>query len=143
MLNPFGLSGMHATQNRKAGMWTPLEILLLRCNIYTDMMPSDKQTLVRELQNLDLIICMVGDGANDTAAMRAANVGLSISSSSITGSQKEFNNSRSNFLAAPFMSFEHHIGIVSKLLCEGRCSVITCISLLKYLYLYMVVYDRF
>lgn len=60
------------------GKWTPLEMLLGRCNVFARMSPNDKQETVRSLQDLDLTVAMTGDGANDSGALKAGDIGVSI-----------------------------------------------------------------
>ena len=43
------------------------------------MSPQNKRTLVEDLQQLEYSILMCGDGANDCGALKAADVGLSLS----------------------------------------------------------------
>lgn len=60
--------------------WTPLEVVLLKCNVFARMSPHNKQELMRSLQELDYVVCMTGDGANDSGALKAADIGISIAS---------------------------------------------------------------
>jgi len=60
--------------------WTALEVLLLKCNVFARMSPHNKQELMRYLQDLDYVVCMTGDGANDSGALKAADIGISIAS---------------------------------------------------------------
>jgi len=51
-------------------------------SIFARLLPSQKGVLVRLLQQRGDCVAMVGDGANDTVALRAADVGLSFVESS-------------------------------------------------------------
>ncbi len=60
--------------------WTALEVVLMKCNVFARMSPNNKQELMRALQDLDYVVCMTGDGANDSGALKAADIGISIAS---------------------------------------------------------------
>jgi len=47
------------------------------------MTPEQKAALVTELQSAELYVGMIGDGANDCAALRAAHVGISLSETEV------------------------------------------------------------
>jgi len=51
-------------------------------SIFARLLPSQKGILVRLLQNRGHSVAMVGDGANDTVALRVADVGISFGESS-------------------------------------------------------------
>ncbi|GJP34697.1 hypothetical protein CLOM_g19107 [Closterium sp. NIES-68] len=59
---------------------TPLEAVLSRAGVFARMSPSNKQDLMIALRDLGYSVAMTGDGANDSAALKAADVGLSIAS---------------------------------------------------------------
>jgi len=46
-------------------------------SIFARLLPSQKGILVRQLQQRNGSVAMIGDGANDTIALRAADVGIS------------------------------------------------------------------
>lgn len=57
-----------------------LNSVLAKANVYARMGPDDKANLVENLQNvLEEQIGMCGDGANDCGALKAADVGISLS----------------------------------------------------------------
>jgi magnesium-transporting ATPase (P-type) len=60
---------------------TPLQLVLHRANIFARMSPHNKQALMDALQDLGYVVCMTGDGANDSGALKAADVGISIQAS--------------------------------------------------------------
>ncbi|XP_059498522.1 polyamine-transporting ATPase 13A3-like [Stegostoma tigrinum] len=43
------------------------------------MSPDMKTKLIKSLQNLDYVVGMCGDGANDCGALKTAHVGISLS----------------------------------------------------------------
>ncbi len=78
------LGAWHAPLREEADpdgeQWTPLEVVLLRCNVFARMSPQNKQDLMRALQAVEYVVAMTGDGANDSGALKAADIGISIAS---------------------------------------------------------------
>lgn len=68
------------------------------------------EQLIRSLQEQDHICAMVGDGANDCAALRNANCGLSLSS-------------EESAVAAPFSTSHTNISVYKYLICEGKATI--------------------
>lgn len=125
--------------------WTPLELVLSKANIYARMSPQHKQDLVNALQDMNLVVAMTGDGANDSQALKAADIGISIAAkeavdldSSGAGniSKEEAAALAAPSIAAPFATGVHHIGAVSMVLTEGRCALLTSVTMFKYMFLY-------
>ncbi len=48
--------------------------------IFARLLPSQKALIVRLLQQKNKVVAMVGDGANDTLALKAADVGMAFGS---------------------------------------------------------------
>mmetsp|Transcript_15333 Transcript_15333/g.13062 ORF Transcript_15333/g.13062 Transcript_15333/m.13062 type:complete len:165 (+) Transcript_15333:755-1249(+) len=92
------------------------------------MQPDQKAELVTLLrkQNKNDIIGMCGDGANDCIAMKAANVGVSLSEAEAS-------------IAAPFTSKKQDIECIVELLKEGKSALNTSIQCFKYMALYSLV----
>lgn len=87
--------------------------IILQAKIYARMSPDHKALLVEQLQsNLNDMIGMCGDGANDCKALKTADVGLSLSEAEAS-------------IAAPFTSKIQDISPIIKLLREGRTSLVT------------------
>ncbi len=53
--------------------------MLARGNVFARMSPDEKHELVEKLQSLDYCCGFCGDGANDCGALKAADVGISLS----------------------------------------------------------------
>ncbi|KAJ2394670.1 hypothetical protein GGI05_001932 [Coemansia sp. RSA 2603] len=100
--------------------------LLMRGAVYARMSPELKAELVCNLQNIGYITCFCGDGANDCAALKTADVGISLSEAEAS-------------VAAPFTSHSKDVSCVSELLKEGRCSIATSFGCFKYMALYSMI----
>jgi cation-transporting P-type ATPase 13A2 len=96
--------------------------LLLNCAVLSRMSPDQKAQLVEELQATGLYVLMIGDGANDALALRAAHVGISLS-------QVEAS------VAAPFTYAVDNPSIeaVPMLLLEGRGALTTSFNLFLFM----------
>lgn len=80
-----------------------------------------------------------GDGANDSNALKAADVGLSISSreqKQADFTEEEQTVAAAPSIAAPFSTRLHHIGAVRTVLSEGRVALVTSFSLFKFMFEY-------
>ena len=91
--------------------------------IYARMSPEHKALLVQSLQQEKLTVLMCGDGANDCAALRAADIGVSISPEEA-------------LIAAHFTSKISDISCLIKLLREGK---VTSIQTFKYMMIYSII----
>ena len=101
-------------------------LLLKYCSIYARMTPEHKTLLVESLQKESFTVLMCGDGANDCGALKAADVGVSLSTEEAS-------------IAAPFTSTIPDISCVIKLLREGKAALVTSIQTFKYMMLYSMV----
>uniref|UniRef100_A0A672ICM7 P-type ATPase A domain-containing protein n=1 Tax=Salarias fasciatus TaxID=181472 RepID=A0A672ICM7_SALFA len=100
--------------------------VLMRATVFARMSPDQKTQLVKELQKLNYRVGMCGDGANDCGALRAADVGVSLSEAEAS-------------VASPFTSKTQNISCVPLLIREGRCSLVTSFSLFRYMALYSLI----
>ncbi|KAM7404348.1 hypothetical protein PAMP_011704 [Pampus punctatissimus] len=100
--------------------------VLMRATVFARMAPDQKTQLVKELQKLNYRVGMCGDGANDCGALRAADVGVSLSEAEAS-------------VASPFTSKVGNITCVPLLIREGRCALITSFSLFRYMALYSLI----
>ncbi|XP_056364277.1 polyamine-transporting ATPase 13A2 [Oenanthe melanoleuca] len=100
--------------------------ILLRATVFARMLPEQKTQLVSSLQELNYCVGMCGDGANDCGALRAADVGISLSEAEAS-------------VASPFTSRVATIECVPRLIREGRCSLVTSFGVFKYMALYSLV----
>lgn len=102
-------------------------VIFYKASVYARMAPEQKQILVEALQLLlDYSVGFCGDGANDVGALKAANVGISLSEAEAS-------------VAAPFTSKGSELECVLQLVREGRCSYVTSFSCFKYMALYSLV----
>ncbi|TRY61546.1 hypothetical protein TCAL_03194 [Tigriopus californicus] len=100
--------------------------LILKGTIFARMAPDQKAQLVEELQGIDYIVSMCGDGANDCGALKAAHVGISLSEAEAS-------------VAAPFTSSIPNITCVPIVIREGRCALVTSFGVFKYMALYSMI----
>ncbi|RKP33686.1 hypothetical protein BJ085DRAFT_22433, partial [Dimargaris cristalligena] len=103
-----------------------LEQVLIKCQVFARMSPDEKQEMVEKLQEIDYCVGFCGDGANDCGALKAADVGLSLSEAEAS-------------VAAPFTSQSTDITCVLDLIREGRCALTTSFSCFKYMALYSMI----
>ncbi|XP_030042006.1 polyamine-transporting ATPase 13A2 isoform X2 [Microcaecilia unicolor] len=97
--------------------------VLVRGTIFARMSPEQKTQLVHSLQDLKYCVGMCGDGANDCGALKAADVGISLSEAEAS-------------VASPFTSKVDNIQCVPMVIREGRCSLTTSFGVFKYMALY-------
>lgn len=100
--------------------------LLSSISVYARMSPESKARLVEALEKLGNVVGMCGDGANDCAALKAADVGVSLSEAEAS-------------IAAPFTSKTPDIKCIIKLLREGRAALATSFQCFKYMALYSLI----
>lgn len=100
--------------------------VLLNSSIYARMSPDEKHELVEQLQKINYIVGFCGDGANDCGALKAADVGISLSEAEAS-------------VAAPFTSRVFEISCVLDVMKEGRASLVTSFSCFQYMSLYSAI----
>ncbi|KAL1132364.1 hypothetical protein AAG570_010319 [Ranatra chinensis] len=92
--------------------------------VFARMSPQQKAHVVETLQSLDYVVAMIGDGANDCGALKAAHVGVSLSAAEAS-------------IAAPFTStHQQDISCLPQLIAEGRCSLVTSFGIFNFMALY-------
>ncbi|KAM8927889.1 polyamine-transporting ATPase 13A2 [Pelodytes ibericus] len=97
--------------------------VLIHATIFARMSPDQKTQLIRNFQALNYCVGMCGDGANDCGALKAADVGISLSDAEAS-------------VASPFTSKLSNIECVPAVIREGRCSLETSFGVFKYMALY-------
>lgn len=100
--------------------------MLVKAQVFARMSPDEKNEVVERLQSLGFTVLMCGDGANDCAALKAADVGLSLSEAEAS-------------VAAPFTSQTPDISCVIEVIKEGRAALVTSFSCFKYMALYSLI----
>lgn len=103
-----------------------IQQVLMKGSIFARMSPDEKHELVQQLQKLDYTVCFCGDGANDCGALKAADVGISLSEAEAS-------------VAAPFTSRVFEISCVLDVIREGRSSLVTSFSCFRYMSLYSAI----
>ena len=77
--------------------------MLVKGQIFARMSPDEKHELVEKLQRLEYCVGFCGDGANDCGALKAADVGVSLSEAEAS-------------VAAPFTSKSFEINCIVQLI---------------------------
>ncbi|KAJ1329421.1 cation-transporting P-type ATPase 13A2 [Microdochium nivale] len=103
-----------------------LQRMLVRGNVFARMSPDEKHELVEKLQSIDYCVGFCGDGANDCGALKAADVGISLSEAEAS-------------VAAPFTSRVFDIRCVPDVIREGRAALVTSFSCFRYMSLYSAI----
>ncbi|CEG69341.1 hypothetical protein RMATCC62417_05429 [Rhizopus microsporus] len=133
--NPYdhSLQDYHLAVTGEAFRWmvdhAPTEVfqrMLVKGAIYARMSPDEKQELVIELQRIGYCVGFCGDGANDCGALKAGDIGISLSEAEAS-------------VAAPFTSNTMDIECVIDVIKEGRAALVTSFSCFKYMALYSLI----
>ncbi|KAF2199314.1 hypothetical protein GQ43DRAFT_482568 [Delitschia confertaspora ATCC 74209] len=103
-----------------------LREMLVSGQVFARMSPDEKHELVEKLQGIDYCVGFCGDGANDCGALKAADVGISLSEAEAS-------------VAAPFTSRVFDISCVPQVIKEGRAALVTSFSCFKYMSLYSAI----
>ena len=103
-----------------------LREMLVCGQVFARMSPDEKHELVEKLQSIDYCCGFCGDGANDCGALKAADVGISLSEAEAS-------------VAAPFTSRVFDISCVPQVIKEGRAALVTSFSCFKYMSLYSAI----
>uniref|UniRef100_A0A1B6M2J0 Cation-transporting ATPase n=2 Tax=Graphocephala atropunctata TaxID=36148 RepID=A0A1B6M2J0_9HEMI len=101
-------------------------VIATKCAVFARMSPNHKTQLVEVLQSMDYVVAMVGDGANDCGALKAAHVSVSLSQAEAS-------------IAAPFTSRQTDVTCVVDLMKEGRCALVTSFGIFKYMATYSLI----
>jgi len=100
--------------------------MLVKAQIFARFSPDQKHVLVEKLQEIGYCVSFCGDGANDCGALKAADVGVSLSESDAS-------------VAAPFTSRNTDLDCVPLLIREGRAALVTSFACFKYIALYSLI----
>ncbi|KAI0472027.1 hypothetical protein GGR56DRAFT_667735 [Xylariaceae sp. FL0804] len=103
-----------------------IQRMLVRGRVFARMSPDEKHELVEKLQSIGYCCGFCGDGANDCGALKAADVGISLSEAEAS-------------VAAPFTSRVFDIRCVPDVIREGRAALVTSFSCFKYMSLYSAI----
>ncbi|KAI9700427.1 MAG: hypothetical protein M1836_002442 [Candelina mexicana] len=100
--------------------------MLVCAQVFARMSPDEKNELVERLQSINYCCGFCGDGANDCGALKAADVGISLSEAEAS-------------VAAPFTSRVFDVSCVPQVIREGRAALVTSFSCFKYMSLYSAI----
>lgn len=103
-----------------------LRLILQKGRVFARMSPDHKTMLVEALQAEKFCVAMCGDGANDCGALKASNVGISLSSEEAS-------------IAAPFCSLNSNINCLITLLLECKASLVTSFQCFRFMMLYSLI----
>ncbi|KAI0167063.1 hypothetical protein GGR52DRAFT_556774 [Hypoxylon sp. FL1284] len=103
-----------------------MQRMLVKGRVFARMSPDEKHELVEKLQSIGYCCGFCGDGANDCGALKAADVGISLSEAEAS-------------VAAPFTSRVFDIRCVPDVIREGRAALVTSFSCFKYMSLYSAI----
>uniref|UniRef100_A0A7M4FHJ4 ATPase cation transporting 13A2 n=1 Tax=Crocodylus porosus TaxID=8502 RepID=A0A7M4FHJ4_CROPO len=125
--------GQELAEVRPGGTAPPCHLALngksfaVVCEHFPDLLPKVSPSLCPQ-RSLCCSYCvgMCGDGANDCGALKAADVGISLSEAEAS-------------VASPFTSRIPNIECVPLVIREGRCSLVTSFGVFKYMALYSLV----
>jgi magnesium-transporting ATPase (P-type) len=120
------LTALHEAVRAGSVPHSVLQRAILNAAVFARMSPEAKALLVTELQGTGLYVGMIGDGANDSMALRAAHVGISLSAVEAS-------------VAAPFTSAEPTIEAICTVLAEGRGALATSFCLFQFMALYSTI----
>ena len=128
---PFGIAlngkALEYINSRREYMHELLEDVIKKASVYARMSPDDKALLVSLLQEImKTNVGMCGDGANDCAALKQSDAGISLSEAEAS-------------IAAPFTSKVQDISCVITLIREGRAALTTTFQAFKFIELYSMI----
>jgi predicted P-type ATPase len=103
-----------------------LDRLMPHIRIFARTKPNDKMWIVEWLIKNGAYVGMCGDGTNDCSALKAAHVGLALSSAEAS-------------IVAPFTSAQKRIEDIVEVVKEGRCALETSFIGFKYMTLYPLI----
>lgn len=83
--------------------------LILKTALFGRCRPEHKAMVIKALRKLGVVCAMVGDGANDCPAIKAANLGISFSETDAS-------------ISAPFSSTSPSLTCVEKIILEAKCT---------------------
>ena len=100
--------------------------ILSKTVIFARMLPEHKTLLIECLKNLNHIVGMCGDGANDIGALHCADIGLSLGVDETSTS-------------APFISKQQDIKCILDLISEGKACKSNYLSIYKFLLILCII----
>jgi predicted P-type ATPase len=98
-------------------------LIARRIRVFGRCTPSDKVSVIANFVEMGNITLMCGDGQNDCGSLKAAHVGVALSSAEAS-------------VVAPFTSLDKTVTSVPEVLREGRCALASALSVYSYYIVY-------
>lgn len=118
--------------------------MLARGQVFARMSPDEKHELVERLQSIDYCCGFCGDGANDCGALKAADVGISLSEAEasvaapLPAGYSIYRAYRKSYGTVP-IRFEVQKLCTNAVSREGRAALVTSFCCFKYMSLYSAI----
>ncbi|EAS00950.3 E1-E2 ATPase family protein (macronuclear) [Tetrahymena thermophila SB210] len=97
-------------QNNESNLINLYKTIVLSSQLFARTSPSQKASIVKLIKDSGEVVCMVGDGTNDSPAIREADVGIS------------FSDADGQF-SAPYIAKDSSLECVISIILEGRVSL--------------------
>lgn len=138
------LTGAALTKLVEAGDRDHLLCEVKACSVFARVSPNQKEQIIALLGEMGLVTLMVGDGSNDSLALKRADVGVSVVSHPELervergkggAGDEELRPMRLGdaSIASPFTAKTPRVSVVLDIVRQGRCTLVSTIQVFKIL----------